>query len=534
MDYPHGTCAALRGSSDLEACEGMITDRISARDVTVSDILEIISTRQSELNELEFKREADADLVKAACAIANFGGGYIIVGIDEDAHHRASSIAPVQNAENTADSIRQRLRDGISPRPVLEVVVLPVNGESIVVVRISTQSAPHMVSADKRSDFYGRYDATTERMRYEEIEQRFRDKFHSGGLNSLIPDALSAPHAIIETIQGRKAISTGSADALSSYVRDMESSAQRIFGLAAVADSITHSLNDELAKRLFQNPSYQRKAGWLAIHPELPSFYTGAGWQQDYGASAQTFVNGSADFTFTKAVDSVLCWNQSGNDLTVSPRIYPNALIEFILSYCYALSDLNSIARPTSYIIKAVLGAATNIQLPLGEGGSVWFDAPLHPPKRLKNSSYTSVPIAVDTNELRPRRVAFEVASQTYAFFGYQPTDVPFSEKGGITFQSDSWESKVTAARAALQQRLHLFLEGPSEDFDRRIERFAYDDAVRRKLIGFSHEFLDDYAGDEARLYTILASISADELLSDDRKMYPVITTEGVKSIPRR
>ncbi|MGH7660636.1 MAG: hypothetical protein ACRENA_06945 [Vulcanimicrobiaceae bacterium] len=56
----------------------MVTERLSAREVTPEDIRLLISSHQAELNELEFKRNADSDLIKAACAISNSGGGYIL------------------------------------------------------------------------------------------------------------------------------------------------------------------------------------------------------------------------------------------------------------------------------------------------------------------------------------------------------------------------------------------------------------------------------------------------------------------------
>jgi len=70
----------------------LITDRNSARDVAATDIMELVDTKQVELNELEFKQNYDADLLKAACAIANSGGGFIVIGTVEDDHHCATSV----------------------------------------------------------------------------------------------------------------------------------------------------------------------------------------------------------------------------------------------------------------------------------------------------------------------------------------------------------------------------------------------------------------------------------------------------------
>lgn len=69
----------------------MITDRLSARDVIPQDIHDLIATRHPELNELEYKRNDDSDLIKAACAVANSGGGFILIGIEPSISERATS-----------------------------------------------------------------------------------------------------------------------------------------------------------------------------------------------------------------------------------------------------------------------------------------------------------------------------------------------------------------------------------------------------------------------------------------------------------
>jgi predicted HTH transcriptional regulator len=68
----------------------MITDRASARDVTADDIHELIEDQTIEESALEYKETPDADLLKEACGIANFGGGFILVGISGG--RQASSI----------------------------------------------------------------------------------------------------------------------------------------------------------------------------------------------------------------------------------------------------------------------------------------------------------------------------------------------------------------------------------------------------------------------------------------------------------
>ncbi len=59
----------------------MIIDRATARDVTSEDIRALIEHRVTEQNDLKFKAEAERDLLKTACGVANYGGGFILWGI---------------------------------------------------------------------------------------------------------------------------------------------------------------------------------------------------------------------------------------------------------------------------------------------------------------------------------------------------------------------------------------------------------------------------------------------------------------------
>jgi hypothetical protein len=267
----------------------MITDRLSARDVTVEDVQNLIDTRQPELNELEFKQISDPDLLKAACAIANSGGGFIIVGIAEDAHHRASSIVSVERPQPSADGIRQKLRDGLSPRAFVEVVPLQVASDNVIIIRVAPQNPPHMVSGDKRSDFYARYDATSERMRYEEIEQRFRDKFEQGQ----VPPTPYTPRAVLETLSGRREVAVGTAEILKQYSSAFIESGQPSLGLISVQEDFASSVASNTAEWFFTDPSYQRRAGWLVVHPSIPFSPLGGRWQQDYGGVSRTYLSSS-------------------------------------------------------------------------------------------------------------------------------------------------------------------------------------------------------------------------------------------------
>ena len=508
----------------------MITDRLAARDVTPDDIQALIATRQPELNELEYKQQAnDPDLLKAACAIANFGGGFIVVGIAEDSEHYASAILSIDKPQQSADSIRQTLRDGLSPRPHVEVVPLLVGKDNVIVIRVAPQNPPHMVSANKRSDFYGRYDATSDRMRYEEIEQRFRDRL------SLVPSAAGEPSAVIESISGRQRVSQAAADVLNRYAELFKKLKDPTLGIAIVQDGATAAVDSNVATAAFKRPSYNRQGGWLIIHPSLEFLGQSGEWYQDYGEFGRTSLNASGDLLFQKGIDSVLCWRQGEEEFRRAPRLYSNALVEYCLSYMYSVSDIICETKPRRLLLQTFLVNAQGVQLPLGEGGSVWYDAPSQAPAFLTEQSHRSLPAILSVNgPLRIRHEAFKLAAQFYSFFGYSELQVPFSRAGAITFEGTSESSGLAAIVSYLQGRLgtRVFYVAPDNAAGTFWFELALPPEGKRRTIGASEEFLYEAASDEDKLFTILDQIDIENAINSwTRNSKPLLVTSGLKMV---
>ena len=511
----------------------MITDRQYARDVTAQDIRDLIVQRQRESNELEYKVSADADLLKAACGIANAGGGYILLGVDEDDQHCASAVVNILNSARVEESIRQRLRDGLAPRPVIEVVPLLVDSADIIVIRVSPQNPPHMVSLEKKTDFFGRYDATTERMRYEEIEQRFREKHESA--RTTLPETV---HVVIETIGGRASVSRGAKEAFDGYVARVRESQEPTVAIIAVSDGNEGSVTESDATSILAMPLYGRQGGWVVAHPDFDVTHTNGVWAQPYGSVSTTTVNPSGDLIFLKAVDEVLSWRQSEADFKESPRLYPNALIEYCLSFAYVLADIAAVTCPKQLFVTPVLSHATGCHLPLGEGGSVWFDAPSHPPKRLESAFATGLAIPVDTaggKRIAARNLAFLIAAQIYSFFGYREDQVAFASDREITIESDPDIATLTSMRAYLQNVLHMRLSAPREDFERGVYWLNTKYLGKSYRIGASEEFVEDHHWTEERLFAELNQYKIAELISTyGPDEFLMITNEGMKRVPRQ
>lgn len=508
------------------------SSRQYARDVTEQDIVDLVSAHQRESNDLEFKQTADADLLKAACGIANAGGGYILVGLAEDDQHCASKVVGVQDADKEEDSIRQCLRDGLAPRPIIEVVVLAVQAVRIIVVRVSPQNQPHMVSQDKRTDFYGRYDATTEKMRYEEIEQRFREKHESGEI-----DVVATPRAVIETIGGRTSISQGAKGVFDSYVARVCDSQESTFTLIGVSDGNKGSpIAESDAVAVLSDPLYRRDGGWVIAHASLDVIPESGIWAQRYGQSSTTTISPSGDLIFLKAVDEVLCWRQTQEQFSASPRIYPNALVEYCLSFAYALADIAARTAPQQIIVTPILSHMKGVNLPLGEGGSVWFDSPIQPPRLLESKFAEGLPVPIEIAGNRPvhaRHVAFLLAAQVYALFGYSQNQVAFASDFEITQESDPDIATLTSICGYLQNVFRRPLRVFNKDIRRDLYWLGTQHSGKPYRIGVSAEFVEDHHWVEKRLFNLIDTFDLVRFENQaGLERVVIVTNDGPRYLP--
>jgi hypothetical protein len=506
----------------------MITDRTTARDVTADDIRDLIARNVEEESALEFKESVEPkDLLKAACAIANFGGGFIVIGIHEE-NSRADKLVGLVNSDRVTESAQQMIRDGISPRPVFEVAKLTVDSADVVVVRVAPQNPPHMVSKDKHTDFYMRYATTSDRMRYEEIEQRFRDKHDSGDVTALV----QTPRATIESTLGRIDVTLGAQGAMEASIKNIAASGTPMFALISVSDTSQGSIANEEATRIFREPIYHRDGGWTVTKPQLPVEHLGGIWEQRYGPGAVTSLNPSGDVAFFKAVDDALCHRQHPAAFAIAPSLYPNAVIEYCLSFAYMLTDVAATTRPqTVLVVPAIYAGDTTLTLPLGEGDTIWSDAQRASANTLIGKKQVALPIPITVTPGEPmlsRELAFNIASQVYSFFGYQPRQVPFSYNNEVTFEPDAHAAVLFSIRAYLRGTLMVSVEPPREDFDRSAFMFAVHFVSGRRVFWVSEEFIYDHHWPERQLFELLSSWDvAEKLQNMGPKQRLALTTKG-------
>jgi hypothetical protein len=144
-----------------------------------ADIVALAQNKISESTSLEFKAAPIPDTLEIArdvCAIANGGGGDIILGVPE-INGIAQTPAPFPNGEREGNRVVQVVIAGVSP-PLTGIHTRHIGptagGGDVVVVRVPRSRLPAMVHFQNRTEFWVRRDRQKTQMTHAEIMDRVR------------------------------------------------------------------------------------------------------------------------------------------------------------------------------------------------------------------------------------------------------------------------------------------------------------------------------------------------------------------------
>lgn len=167
----------------------MIFGGKAVREVGPDEIEALVERREPESQWLEFKQEpwsttssGHSERLQDVVAMANGGGGYILLGINEDENGRACEIVDVANAAQQANSIIDAVTSGTDPRMsgIQATDIETVDG-SVVVIRVPPASPLYAVLRDQRPDYWCRYEKIKKRMSHEEIRAAFQGTENGAG-----------------------------------------------------------------------------------------------------------------------------------------------------------------------------------------------------------------------------------------------------------------------------------------------------------------------------------------------------------------
>ena len=159
----------------------MIFSGRSLDDISLDDIRLLVDNRVPEGPYLDYKetpysgRPQDRrEMLRDVIALANAEGGYLVLGVREDGAGRPVELIPFDNPQDIAQAMHQTCLDGVRDRiEGLEVRAFETGfNQGIIVVHVPPSDwRPHMVSLNKRTDFYRRYDTDKRSMTIGEIRE---------------------------------------------------------------------------------------------------------------------------------------------------------------------------------------------------------------------------------------------------------------------------------------------------------------------------------------------------------------------------
>lgn len=154
-------------------------------EITAKDLRRLIEDEVQEGDTLEYKHamyggsdDEKREMLKHISSMANHLGGYLIIGIEEDAEGNPTNLGGIQKG-NHVERVVGSCLDNIAKRIIgLEVEDVPLpNGNVIVVVFIpESTDAPHMVTFKGLNQFWKRHGRQKGKMTIYEIEQQFERK----------------------------------------------------------------------------------------------------------------------------------------------------------------------------------------------------------------------------------------------------------------------------------------------------------------------------------------------------------------------
>jgi hypothetical protein len=135
-------------------------------------------------------------------------GGVILYGVAEDEHGNPTVLQPFE-LKDTEERISNAVQTCIQPSPQIEVIPFPLDddpSEGFVAVRVPpSPEAPHMVTKNKDSRYYGRNGPRNVRLQAGQVERLFRQREKLRDDRQSLLDELG-DHATIKPEEEREGI----------------------------------------------------------------------------------------------------------------------------------------------------------------------------------------------------------------------------------------------------------------------------------------------------------------------------------------
>lgn len=337
----------------------MIFDGRPIAEIQDEELAALVADRVREDQHIEFKAVFETerhplDFLKEIAALANGGGGYLIVGIRDEEHRAADFVGTARDvAERDATRLRDLYLEHIVPRiEGFEADARMVDGNGLTIVRIPPSiRRPHMVTYERGTHFVCRVADAKREMSYEEIRAAFRDEPLSLQVSAIgeglvrLVDATERDEAydrLTSLLEGGGPVLTQTEEG-TQIARIARERFEGVVGdepyywIAATptrARPRSLPVDDQGLRDLLRQPPGSRRGGWNMEPPlNQPPTRTAEGLDRGRGTFERLILTENGHMEFWTPLDTHFCWQQSEEEFRTRPVLYPLPVVEYPVSF---------------------------------------------------------------------------------------------------------------------------------------------------------------------------------------------------------
>lgn len=440
----------------------MIFDGRPVDEIRDDEITRLVRRHVSERQHVEFKATfeyrkdaAKQELLRDVVAMANGGGGYLIIGVRDDGYGRAQAFsepALMERPDSIVRAIRSLCHNHISERiEGIEIRRRNVNGNSVVIVRVPVSGRrPHMVTLNHRTDFVTRVEDGKREMSLGEIRESFVNApmgLRLDRIDARLSDMFQTQRRIDGKKELAEALATGASDALlreedghvvaevmrERFEADVGNSPYLWLSATAVAPR-RHliALDRPEVAELLSRPPGSRPNGWNMADLDYSRRRSMNGVELGAKEDAYLEVYENGHMEFWRTIGEVFCRDQSAEERRVRPRLYPYAVVEYPVSFLRLASAILSTAGYSGEVLIQLQyrNIGGHVLRP-GRPREIVFESPLNPSTPFAEPHLLIGPIRVPWNRA-PDEVGLNLLKFVYRAFGVGVDGIPFLGANGV------------------------------------------------------------------------------------------------------
>ena len=442
----------------------MIFDNRRISEITSQELIGLISNQEENLwidfKKMEYHKDStDPDkhkreICKDVTAMANAEGGYILIGVDENAKI-AQGFFTVPDAEKVAESINAICLQYIDPRiPNLEVERYPLKWEhkdiDLVIIHIPPSGMrPHSFEWKNTTNFVKRYGDIVREFPVSELIQDLLVSYNPP-IMSQIESQLAS---ILRGTQRDRMNSISSednaldADEARELLRIMDlrfneaisdQPYYRIYALPKELNPDAVDTRSESIHSILRNPPNIRRRGFgvTAMRKIIPT-PEGITGLTITGGEIISLKNGY--FEVRCPINIQFQRGQGAKQFAIPDSIkwlYPYVVCEFPVTFLKLVKAIYEVSGiDSTLLIQQEYHNLTGFRLPGGAPTDLVFGLYLEETDEYNSSSPIISERTVDPDFI-PDHIAYELVKEVYEYFGLETQQIPaFDENGNFIFQ---------------------------------------------------------------------------------------------------